>query len=146
MALREPVRRNNEHPRELPSLRLAEISLSSNMATQEIFARRGLLKVGEMVAHGRNSLFSEYGDIGNQKSSRWRQFWKLRKWAHKCLSFYHQYGVDAFLPLSNAAMSYGLKTKPNIQRRQEISGENQVLASKSKNWRLSARHSTINTA
>ena len=55
-------------------------------------------------------------------------------------------GIEILLPLSNAPMFYSLKTKPNIQHRQEIMYANQVLASKEKYRSLIVRLSTINPA
>ena len=50
-------------------------------------------------------------------------------------SFYRQAGVETFLQLPNAIGLYELKTKYNIQLRQEIGGgENQVESIKENYW------------
>ena len=63
-----------------------------------------------------------------------------------CSSPYHQSGLETLLPLPNALRSYENKTNPDIQHRQEIRRENQVLALKDNYRLLSVRRSTINPA
>ena len=53
---------------------------------------------------------------------------------------------ETLIPFLNALRFYALKTKPIIQRRQEIRSGNQVLALKDNCWRLSVRRPTINPA
>ena len=53
--------------------------------------------------------------------------------ASKCSSFYHQSGLGTLLPFPNGLRFYSLKTKPgkpNIQHRQEIRRQKELLASK----------------
>ena len=64
----------------------------------------------------------------------------------ECASPNHLSGLGTLLSLSNALRLYGLKTKPNIQARQEIMGENQVLAPNEIYWRLCVLRPTINPA
>ena len=45
--------------------------------------------------------------------------------ASKCSSFFHQFGLGTLPPFSNARKFYSLRTKSNIQHRQEIRSENQ---------------------
>ena len=64
--------------------------------------------------------------------------------ASKRSPFYYQTGLRILILLSNAIRFHILKTKPNIQPRQETWSESQVLAPIENYWRLLGRRSIIN--